>query len=468
MKKYLSWNGQILGRGGRYFTPGVRIRPNYIYGLLYNWYAASDSRIGNSGFGVPTDAEWTAMTNYVNATYNVAPNDFGVGNHLKSCRQVSSPLGGDCATLVHPRWNSNATEYGRDTLKFGLLPGGLRSTAFGSIGIYIYLWSKTEYSTSNGYMRYAISSYLAFDRWNSSKLSGFGIRLSRPATPSELLIPEGQILPSYYKGNNNFLYDCVRINDRIWLAQNLAETKWSDGTDIPFAGSNGVNFSNAEWAALTTPGVCAYDNNLNYAYSIGDYSYLLGGKTFYYNEVTNPITGRVWMDRNLGAFGPATALDDELAYGDLFQWGRLADGHQSRESFTRSEQSTGDVPGHGDFIIGFNDWRNPSNDNLWQGVDAINSVAPKGWRLPTQAEWEAEQVGFINNITDAYNSFLKIPYSGIRIGTGAIVATTAAYYWTQTTTSATTSWIIGFRASDILKGGNNRRDGMAVRLIKDI
>ena len=44
--------------------------------------------------------------------------------------------------------------------------------------------------------------------------------------------------------------------------------------------------------------------------------------------VTNPATGRTWMDRNLGASRVATGNTDAEAYGDLYQWGRAADGHQ--------------------------------------------------------------------------------------------------------------------------------------------
>ena len=254
-------------------TQVTGIRPNYIYGLLYNWYAITDNRIANSGFDSPNNSDYIGLIDYVNASYNVAPNNFGVGNHLKSCRQVSSPLGGDCATDIHPRWNANANNWGRDTLKMGLLPGGYRKdgiffdaptgTILGTKTI--VTGSETNYitrllaSTNNNVLTRSFEKFA----------DGTRIRLTRLATPSELLIPEGTIIPIYYKGNNNFLYDCVRINDRIWLAQNLAETKWSDGTPIPFAGVNGVNFSNAEWDALTTPAQCAYNNDVStWAYTL--------------------------------------------------------------------------------------------------------------------------------------------------------------------------------------------------------
>ena len=42
-------------------------------------------------------------------------------------------------------------------------------------------------------------------------------------------------------------------------------------------------------------------------------------------DVTNPTTGKTWMDRNLGASQVATSSTDANSYGDLYQWGRAAD-----------------------------------------------------------------------------------------------------------------------------------------------
>jgi hypothetical protein len=62
--------------------------------------------------------------------------------------------------------------------------------------------------------------------------------------------------------------------------------------------------------------------------------------------------GECWMDRNLGASRVATAYNDSVAYGDLFQWGRGDDGHQNRDSGVTSTLSTTDNPGHSNFIYG--------------------------------------------------------------------------------------------------------------------
>ena len=105
--------------------------------------------------------------------------------------------------------------------------------------------------------------------------------------------------------------------------------------------------------------------------------------------------GKIWLDRNLGAEQVATSSTDYLAYGDLFQWGRAADGHQVRTSSATSTNSSSDDPGHDNFILEPSspfDWRSSQNNSLWQGGSGINNPCPPGFRLPTEAEWEAERV----------------------------------------------------------------------------
>lgn len=94
-----------------------------------------------------------------------------------------------------------------------------------------------------------------------------------------------------------------------------------------------------------------------------------------YGFVYNLNTNKIWLDRNLGATQVATSSTDANAYGDLFQWGRPSDGHEKRTSNTINVQATSPQPCHNDFIIGFNNWLTPNNDNLWQGVNGINNPA---------------------------------------------------------------------------------------------
>ncbi len=117
------------------------------YGALYNWHAVNDARgICPDGWHVPSDAEWTQLTTYL-VDNDDDISDSNTGNALKSCRQVNSPLGGDCATTVHPRWNSHTVHHGTDDYAFGVLPAGARmgfNGTFAMVGEHAFFWTSSE------------------------------------------------------------------------------------------------------------------------------------------------------------------------------------------------------------------------------------------------------------------------------------------------------------------------------------
>ena len=69
-------------------------------------------------------------------------------------------------------------------------------------------------------------------------------------------------------------------------------------------------------------------------YINGAWQAMTSSNTGNYGTVVNPVTGKVWLDRNLGSTQVATSSTDAASYGDLYQWGRAADGHQVRTSAT--------------------------------------------------------------------------------------------------------------------------------------
>ena len=189
-------------------------------------------------------------------------------------------------------------------------------------------------------------------------------------------------------------------------------------------------------------------------------------------SVENPITGEIWMDRNLGASQVATSSTDTAAYGNLYQWGRGTDGHEIRTSNTTSTLSNSDTPGHGDFIVNDNspfDWRSPQNDNLWQGVSGTNNPCPNGYRIPTYAEWDAERASWTsNNAAGAYASPLKLTLPGYRSGNDGLLdnVDTHACYWSSSVYGNQSQRIYIFSGWAMM-GGGNRAFGYSVRCIKD-
>jgi uncharacterized protein (TIGR02145 family) len=189
-------------------------------------------------------------------------------------------------------------------------------------------------------------------------------------------------------------------------------------------------------------------------------------------DVYNPTTGEIWMDRNLGASQVATSSTDASSYGDLFQWGRAADGHESRISTTTSTLSTTDNPGHGNFIInGISpyDWRSSQNDNLWQGVSGTNNLCPSGYRLPTEAEWEAERTSWnTSNAAGAFASPLKLPVAGYRDGSNGSLNNVGSFgnYWSSTVGGAFSRYLL-FGSSIAGMGSSRRAYGLSLRCLKD-
>ena len=205
-------------------------------------------------------------------------------------------------------------------------------------------------------------------------------------------------------------------------------------------------------------------------------SFTYRGSSVTYGIVVH--NSKCWLDRNLGASQVATAYNDSAAYGDLFQWGRLDDGHQTRTSGTTDTLSSGenpDIPGHSNFIYGMGspyDWRSPQNNDLWQVVDGIriNNPCPTGWRLPTSDEWNAEKNSWSSqNRVGAFVSPLKLTAAGYRNCSDALLDDSVGsfgYYWSSSV-GGSGAFYLYFLSSNAFMFSCFRADGFSVRCLKD-
>jgi hypothetical protein len=216
-------------------------------------------------------------------------------------------------------------------------------------------------------------------------------------------------------------------------------------------------------------------------------------------------TGKIWMDRNLGASRAATSSNDYFSYGCKYQWGRGNDGHASINytsstagtsvNGTTTTLSSGDVPGNAQFIRGNTsasaygsspnpDWRTSANDNLWQGINGINNPCPAGFRVPTQTEIVNELntnldfngTSYYYSISSAFSNILKLPASGDRYmsnNTNELISNlnSLTRLWTSSINSGTT---VNGQARMLEAGSNygftnnmTRSWGLAVRCIKN-
>ena len=195
-------------------------------------------------------------------------------------------------------------------------------------------------------------------------------------------------------------------------------------------------------------------------------------------DVLNPVTAKVWMDRNLGGSRAANNAEDLFASGDLYQWGRLADGHQCRAASPITGLSSSDQPGHAFPIYTSSfpfDWRSPQNNNLWQAAvfqaqHGLNNPCPLGYRIPSSAEWNSELLSWSsNNAAGAFSSPLKLTKGGYRIGTsgGITLVYTEGRYWSSTLNSTNAQNLVITDASAAPYGASYRANGQSVRCIKN-
>jgi beta-xylosidase len=96
-------------------------------------------------------------------------------------------------------------------------------------------------------MHYTLSNLFIFETFPGQGLS---VRL----------IKDNSVDTGYMTGNNGKIYHTVKIGNQVWMANNLAETFYRDGTPISYV------VSNADWVIAgnnALPSMCAYEHTLS-------------------------------------------------------------------------------------------------------------------------------------------------------------------------------------------------------------
>jgi uncharacterized protein (TIGR02145 family) len=288
------------------------------YGALYNWYSVNTGKLCPTGWHVPSDADWTILSNYWGGE-EVA------GGKLKEA---------GTAHWLSP--NTGAT----NERGFTALPAGNRTdnAIFYDVGNFGYWWSVTGDNTTSAWLRYLSYNSSTLNKVSYDRKSGFSIRClkndypdlitesitsvtSSTATSGGNITSEGggeivargicwstahnptiantkttegsgtghfissiiglSVNTTYYVrayATNSFgtnygnelilktytgtetdidgnVFNTVIIGEQLWMAENLKTTKFNDGTNIPLVTDNTV------WSNLTTPGYCWFNNS---------------------------------------------------------------------------------------------------------------------------------------------------------------------------------------------------------------
>jgi uncharacterized protein (TIGR02145 family) len=136
------------------------------YGTLYNWPAAMNGASGSNsipgavqgvcpnGWHLPSDAEWTVLTDYLGSTAG---------------RMMKSTTG----------WNSDGN--GDNASGFDAVPGGRCSSSegFGYLGVHAFFWSSTENESNSAWYRSLSYSSASVTRYPNLRRVGFSVRCLR-------------------------------------------------------------------------------------------------------------------------------------------------------------------------------------------------------------------------------------------------------------------------------------------------
>jgi len=430
------------------------------YGRLYNWYSVADSRnIAPTGWHVPTDAEWQTLVDYLGG---------------------SSVAGGKMKEVGYAHWLNPNTGANNES-GFSGLPGGYRYSdgTYQSIGGSAYFWSSTEGSSNSAWYRYLHYDYSGVGRLTSDKRLGFSVRCVKgDLVPTIVTVAVSEIAETTAKCGGNITSDggaTVTARGVCWStnpAPTIANSKTTDGAGIgsfisSIAGlacntpyyvrayaTNSVGTGYGEAISFTTNEcitgtVADIDGNSYQTIKIGNQWWMAANlKVTHYrngNAIPNITNATTWSGLTTGAYCEYNNdINNVATYGRLYNWYAVADGR---------------------------------------------NIAPMGWHVPTDAEWqtlvdylggdavaggkmkEAGTTHWLSPNTGATNEsgFSGLP-GGYRQQNGTYRDIGYhAYFWSSTENYSNCAWYRGldYGNSEVYRYGYLEGCGFSVRCVRD-
>ena len=154
------------------------------YGLLYNWKAVMGSSSSSSanpsgvqgicpdGWHVPSDAEWTQLTDYVGSQSQYV---CGSDNRYIA-KALAGTTGWHSCTYVYAVGNTPSQN---NATGFSALPAGSYRSDYLYFGEYAVLWGATENNSTGAYARALSYGDAIVSRGNYYKVNGCSVRCLR-------------------------------------------------------------------------------------------------------------------------------------------------------------------------------------------------------------------------------------------------------------------------------------------------
>jgi uncharacterized protein (TIGR02145 family) len=208
-----TWSARTTGARTVYGHDSANIAA---YGYLYNWYAVANIKgLCPSGWLVPSDTEWTNLTNLLGG---------------------EAVAGGKMKTSGTTNWNSPNTGATNES-GFSALPGGSRAVdSFFHIRIDAFFWSATEDRTNTAWFRYLNLGHSIVFRFISTlnKSAGFSVRCLKDSI------------------NTNPIQKPILITNTLTA---ITQTGVTTGGNITSDGGSAITARGVVWSTSPTPNI---------------------------------------------------------------------------------------------------------------------------------------------------------------------------------------------------------------------
>ena len=101
---------------------------------------------------------------------------------------------------------------------------------------------------------------------------------------------------------------------------------------------------------------------------------------------------------------------------------------------------------------------------------ATNNPCPEGYKVPSEAELEAERLSWdTNDMTGVFNNPLKLPVAGYRYFSNGTLFNvgTSGNYWSSTVNNTSARFLYLTSSDARMRSNGNRASGFSVRCIKE-
>ena len=437
-----SANSTYTGKQARWYNNDSTTYAPMNYGLLYNWNAAMDTfntvygetsvntsysnavsvtfsghrrGICPAGWHLPSDAEWTQLTNYVSSQseYTCDSNNNYIAKALASTEGWNTYTN-NCVVGNDPSTN-NVTG-------FSAVPAGnCYGSSFSSAGSNADFWSSAQYGGYSAYNRDLTYGYASVRRNGYSKRGGFSVRCLRDSDgggESSATLPTvttntiSNITPTTATCGGNIIADggaSVTARGVCWSTSQNPTVNGSHTADGSGMGSFSSSISGL--TANTTYYVRAYaTNSVGTAYgnevsfttlsaAVIDSKSCPAAPTATDHEgnvyATVQIGNQCWMRDNLRTTtSPSTGTYlIPAAYANYTYTGKQARWYQN-DSTTYAPMNYGLLYNWNAAVDTFNTTYGETSVNTSSSnavfvtfIGPRRGICPAGWHLPSDAEW---------------------------------------------------------------------------------